>query len=375
MSLLPVTALAAGEEAISITSGTTELSTGSYILNDDITLSEQMTVPEDQNVTINLNGHVLSLGKNSLTNEGTLTIQGKITSTSTPAIQNNGTLTVKNNVTIETTNSIAVRGGNDASSFTLEEGTITGKTYGFYGKATQSVFKEGTINGKIYATSGQVIIGTEKGENASIVVNGDVTISESTVIHCGDIKNITGDLKNLSLQNCILRTDISSKLPAGKALETGSDAKGTYYKIIELEQSKAEAKIGASFYASAAAAAKALKDSETLILLKDITGDTSNALLTITAKNATIDLNGKSVTNTNEKGTAISMKSTYSDVKENFNATVTNSSEVVSNIIAATAMEFRSGNSKYTLTVNLTGNISLGDSENIELGTGDKLAY
>ena len=383
MSLLPVTALAAGEEAISITSGTTELSTGSYILNDDITLSEQMTVPEDQNVTINLNGHVLSLGKKSLTNKGTLTIQddpqnqekGKIASNSNPAIQNGGTLTVKDNVTIETTGAMAVKGTKSTSSFTLEDGTITGKTYGFYGTANQSVFKEGTINGKINATSGKVIIGTENGQNASIVVNGDVTISESTVIHCGDIKNITGDLKNLSSLKCILRTDISSKLPAGKALETGSDTKGTYYTIIELDQSKAEAKIGEYFYASAAAAAKALQDNETLTLLKDVTGDTSNALLASTAKNATIDLNGKSVTNTNEKGTAISMKAKNSAVKENFNATVTNSSEVVSNIIAATAMEFSSGNSKYTLTVNLTGNISLDNSENIELGTGSKLAY
>ena len=124
MSLLPVTALATGEEPTSITRETTELSTGSYILNENITLSGQMTVAEDENVTINLNGHVLSLGKKSLTNKGTLTIQddsqnqekGKIASTSTPAIQNNGTLTVKDNVTIETTNSIAVRGGNDASS-------------------------------------------------------------------------------------------------------------------------------------------------------------------------------------------------------------------------------------------------------------------
>lgn len=63
MSLLPVTALATGEEAISITSATTGLSTGSYILNEDIILSGQMTVAKDQNVTINLNGQFLVWGR------------------------------------------------------------------------------------------------------------------------------------------------------------------------------------------------------------------------------------------------------------------------------------------------------------------------
>lgn len=87
-------AFAAGETEIQ--ASTTELSSGSYILKNDITLtSGALTIPANETVSINLNNHKLTNndGDHTIVNNGTLTITGRGTvdnvSNGTAALYNN----------------------------------------------------------------------------------------------------------------------------------------------------------------------------------------------------------------------------------------------------------------------------------------------
>ena len=100
-SLSTVSAFATGETPI--TADTTTLSSGSYILNNDVTLtSGALTIPSGANVTINLNGHKLTNADDydtiSVKIGGTLTVNGTGTvdnvSHARAAVYNNGTVTL-----------------------------------------------------------------------------------------------------------------------------------------------------------------------------------------------------------------------------------------------------------------------------------------
>ncbi len=81
ISLLPVTALAEGETKTDIGATTATLSAGSYILNDDVTLTNSaLTIESNATVTIDLNGHKLTnkAGEHTIVNNGTLTITDSV---------------------------------------------------------------------------------------------------------------------------------------------------------------------------------------------------------------------------------------------------------------------------------------------------------
>lgn len=127
-------AFAAGETEIQ--ASTTELSNGSYILKNDITLtSGALTIPENATVSINLNNHKLTNkdGDHTILNNGTLTITGRGTvdnvSNGTAALYNNAGATVTLNGgtytrSCEASTSADNSGGN--SYYTLKNfGTMT----------------------------------------------------------------------------------------------------------------------------------------------------------------------------------------------------------------------------------------------------------
>ena len=92
---------------------------------------------EDHELTIDLNGHTLTLGRCNFQNYGTLNIidssqdkGGKIARTVNPLIDNYGTLNLSD-AALETTGSIAVR--TQANSVTnMKSGTLTSSTYPIY---------------------------------------------------------------------------------------------------------------------------------------------------------------------------------------------------------------------------------------------------
>lgn len=127
-------AFAAGETEIQ--ASTTELSDGSYILKNDITLtSGALTIPKNATVSINLNNHKLTNknGDHTILNNGTLTITGRGTvdnvSNGTAALYNNAGATATLNGgtytrSCEASTSADNSGGN--SYYTLKNfGTMT----------------------------------------------------------------------------------------------------------------------------------------------------------------------------------------------------------------------------------------------------------
>lgn len=133
MTMAPF-AFAAGETEIQ--ASTTELSNGSYILKNDITLtSGALTIPENATVSINLNNHKLTNknGDHTILNNGTLTITGRGTvdnvSNGTAALYNNAGATATLNGgtytrSCEASTSADNSGGN--SYYTLKNfGTMT----------------------------------------------------------------------------------------------------------------------------------------------------------------------------------------------------------------------------------------------------------
>ena len=163
--LVPSIARAAEEtDSVTLTSDGGELTSGDYILEDDVTLATNLTVPEGVEVTLDLNGHALTG-----TNEGsTITVAGALTITDSSS-DGSGTLT---GTSEDSGGAIYVSGG----TLTLEGGTVSG-TSGNYG-------------GGIYVENGTLTIMGGAISNSTAVTGGGVYLSASTfTMSGGEISN------------------------------------------------------------------------------------------------------------------------------------------------------------------------------------------
>ena len=345
----------------------------------------KLQVAESQTLTVDIQGCTVDLSNVALQNYGTLTVtdstnggSGTLTSTASPVIENYGSATVSGKVTVATTGSMAVKGTKSTSTFVLENGTLTGKSYGYFGTAAMCQLKQGVINGGVSPSSGTLTIGTQGSDNQSLVINGSLKMSDSVTVYCGDIKDLTGTIESDVVFNGILRTDVSSKLPAGKkCTASGPDTKGTYYTIEDMQEGDAAAQVGNNLYASLTTAAKAVKNNETLTLLKDHTGSST---ITINAYGVTVDLNGHSITNTSSDKDAVGLKihPNYGVKPTDGNMTtlIKNSSDTQAAIKASTPLSIGTGNSQNIISASMEGNIALNPAggQSIELGNA-RLIY
>lgn len=134
-------------------------------------------------------------------------------------------------------------------------------------------------------------------------------------------------------------------------------------------------------YGNARDAAKALQDGETLVLNEDYVGDWG---LTVRAANATIDLNGHSVTSNNK---STSENNGYAIKAEKPSTGVTNHTLTIKNraqkqsVLSSSAYQVtaRSGDSRYAVTVVFEGDIAFRstkdeDALGVNLGTGARIA-
>lgn len=301
LTLLPVTALAAGEgdtpqeptpttkDAIAqITVGgqtTTYTSaeafrtavaglngkTATITLLDDVALTEgsstnkKLTFPAGSNVTLDLDGKTLTVGQR-IEVKGDLTVDG------------NGTIA---SVSTSSTSYYAVFYVSADGKLALKSGTVNaaegGYTLNVLSGATASV-EGGTLKGKI---------------NASV----------------GTLK-ITGGR---------FATDISPYLGAGKSAAKGTDG---YYSVSEtqLSDDTAAARIGDSeYYATVVGALAAAEENETVTVLKNTT---ESAGVTYTGTGVTLDLNGKTV-DMGEKKITVSGGLTIKDNSSQSNGTIT----------------------------------------------------
>lgn len=155
-------AFAAGETAITAT--TTDLSSGTYILEDDVTLtSGALTIPTGANVTIKLNGKKLTNkdGNHTIVNNGTLTITGSGTvdniSNSRTALYNNAGATA------------TLNGGTYTRSHEAGQDKDTSGGNSYY---TLKNFGSMTINSGVTVNQDGTTNGGTTGKYSSLVANG-----------------------------------------------------------------------------------------------------------------------------------------------------------------------------------------------------------
>ncbi|MBE5034878.1 LPXTG cell wall anchor domain-containing protein [Gallibacter intestinalis] len=138
-------------------------------------------------------------------------------------------------------------------------------------------------------------------------------------------------------------------------------------------------------YETVKAACDAIKDGDTLKLLKDYDSSvdsTNNFGISLTARYITIDLNGYSVTSHKESikyGYALKVAQKSSGARDN-TVTIKNSSTTRQSVLASSSYQIitGSGNGKYNQIIKIEGNIVFRDIDGetplgIELGTGAKL--
>lgn len=361
---------------------------GVITLDEDITLSEKWTVSDK--VTLDLNGNTLDVSAKGISVKGELTVEDNSANSdgniqggnNMISVAKGGSLIIRNG-NIKSTNGTAVKleyAGNN--SFTMESGTVSGTattvnamagtvtvTGGEITTSSTSKWSFGIENG--YAEA-EVIVGEESGNDEDIYISSIGGQANHTVkIYSGTIGNIVKLVSSDSILDGLFEENIDDVLPAGKVCKES----GGYYKVVDLtNEEDAEAKIGDTLYSSVARAVGDMKDGDTLILLEDLVGSGSG-VLTVKAKNAVIDLNGHSFTDDEAKG-VISVKIPYGDA-EDCETTIKNSGDKQAVITGKIPLAFSLGDSRYSITVNIEGDILLDSNSGqaIDLGTGAKLAY
>lgn len=155
-------AFAAGETKI--TASSAELTSGTYILEDNVTLtSDALTIPTGANVTIKLNGKKLTNkdGKHTIINNGTLTITGSGTVDNT----SNGTAALYNNAGATAT----LNGGTYTRSHEAGQDKDTSGGNSYY---TLKNFGSMTINSGVTVNQDGTTNGGTTGKYSSLVANG-----------------------------------------------------------------------------------------------------------------------------------------------------------------------------------------------------------
>ena len=368
---------------------------GDIVLGNDVTADESLTLANDKNLTIDLNGRTIDMGNKSATISGTLTIRdssaeqnGEITSSSSgqlAKIQNGGTMVLASgNITGK--EYIQVRTG---GNFNMTGGKIEASgSYALYVYGGTATITGGTVTGEaVYVYSGNFIMGSNSQKQTSaeaqkIYVETLNPKNNDVALYSGIVGKVQSSFGANSTLDCWFESDVSNRVPDGKMCESFTESEKTYYRVVNLTDDKAEAKIGDTLYASAITAATAMQEGETLVLLKNITGDSGDALLKISVPNVTIDLNGFSITNTNENGTGISVEVPYK-----YNGSTTKGNAVIKNsggaatVSAATPLRFNvsDGISLQSMKVELSGPITLKPAQAVDsrvsLGNNVYLVY
>lgn len=185
LSLLPVSALAAGDETevTSITASGGSLASGSYTLSDNITLSAaNLTIPAGNTVTIDLNGHTLTgNGTGSvITVYGTLTLND--TAATKQAALSSATAGVVSNEDGSWTVTYIIYDENDNSSYsTYTAGAITGGVGGNDCGGGIHVAGNGTVT-----MNGGIITNCKVSESQQYALGGGIYLAKNSSFTMSD---------------------------------------------------------------------------------------------------------------------------------------------------------------------------------------------
>ncbi len=185
MSLVPMTALATGDEETEITASTQKLESGTYYLDGDVTLTSPISIEKNTNITINGNGNTISYSFDN--NAGT-----KVAFTGSDTSQVEGipagvNLTIKN-VKFENTSKTATSqgyavliGGNSyGTKVTLEKCTFTNLYTAVY--ANQYTTSEENKTAPEITISGCTYVNTAYGYSLDEVTVGAYVGDEGTQV-------------------------------------------------------------------------------------------------------------------------------------------------------------------------------------------------
>lgn len=292
------------------------------ILMADMNASQQLTVNEKADVTLDLNGKTLNVKRDAIVVEGSLTI---LDSTGNGTISANDTvIEVVDDGSLSLESGRIESDGSTAVALSNKEGVAFNMTGGSICAVSDALAVRG---GSVYITAGHIYTVTDSGAAIRVIYSdvptiisigkrGDqhnnirisgISASEqcSLNIFSGLIGRIDGAGGDAVLE-CLFEQDVSGMLGSGWTCVPVEYEGGRYFQASMLDESSAAARIGDTYYADAALAAGELRDGQTLVLLKDVSGSVpGRALLEMTASNAVVELNGCSVTNTGTGGIGI----------------------------------------------------------------------
>ena len=156
------------------------LTSGSYILNSDVRLAADLTVPVDAVVTLDLNGNTLTgTGKSSV-----IVVNGKLTVKDSSG-DNSGIITGGIGYASDGGNGGGAISIESGGKCTLEGGTLTGNHCNNYNYNAGGVYAKGTA--EFYMTGGVITENTANRQGGGIFGGGSSTI----VISGGEISNNT----------------------------------------------------------------------------------------------------------------------------------------------------------------------------------------
>lgn len=264
---------------------------------------------------LDLNGYKLSSSANPAIQSGaSLTIidtgsDGSITSDGSTVISLAGgskKLTI-NGGKIEATNGSAVSAANAATTeIVMTGGEVFGTSYGFGLKNCPMTVTGGKIIGNSKGISfnrdgGPVTIGRENGSHNDVRIssiqapkNSPLTLNSGTIDDPSAIKSAASlKIPSSAWNGDVLRfgKELTIGVPSGAVCIEVSNGTESYFCLNSAKQEDQVARIGDDYYSSLSTAIQALKENKTLVLLKDVSED-----ITISQKNVTLDLNGRTVT-------------------------------------------------------------------------------
>ncbi len=169
------------EQSKEISSAGGELTTGSYVLNENVTLTTDLTVPANADVTLDLHGHTLE----GTGNDSVIVVNGELTVKDSSG-DNSGKITGGTGHPNEKTGNgggaISIESGGKC---TLEGGTLTGNHCNGYNYNAGGVYAKGTA--EFYMTGGVITGNTANRQGGGVFGGGSSTI----VISGGEISNNT----------------------------------------------------------------------------------------------------------------------------------------------------------------------------------------
>lgn len=363
---------------------------------EDFSIDERLTI--NKNLVIDLNGHTVTATQELTVESANLTIRDTSHNESGKLTRNDRVINTK---------------ANQSATIIIESGTVEGTGWnpliyvqkGSAFRMTGGVVKqtqtnvssavslyyanaeitggriEGSIQGVNVGTGSSFTLGSQpideaqsSEEAAAVYVSGVYAGSSSVSINLqsGTVGKLVGsNFANGHTLNCWFETDVSDKLPAGMEC----NQVGEHYEVTVLTTENAAASINGTLYGSVVKAASELKEGQTLTLLNDYEGASD---VVVKLWNATIDLNGHSITNTASEGVGIYVSSPSSIPAGNVGIEVINSSENPAVVNAATPVHVHSGNSLYLLPASISDHVVLEAAEGntaIDLGTSSCVEY